>query len=132
MGMQPFMEDLKWRAMNWHYEFYMKKKADEALRVGQKSAAKLQWVADMKISGESRKGLNVDSHKNAPTKSFAFRSFVPNVVPHLASTNPFCPITANQTGWRECITRRIPDPLPRGKHFVSGTDDSVPQMPKVK
>ena len=138
MGMTPFLEDLKWRAVNWHYEFYMKEKAEKALKANQGSAAKLQWVADMKQNGESLKGLCRDEESlgrsiaTNQTRHFHFKTFIPNIIPNFKSTNPFCPQTPNKTGWREVVTRRISDPLPRGKHFVSGTDDSVPLHPKVR
>ncbi len=98
MGIQPFIADLKWRAVNWHYSFYMRQKAASALA-----------------------GVRADS----PV-------FIPQIVPYRKSSNPFCETSGNRTGWQEVRTRRIPDPLPRGKHFVSGTDDSTPPMPKVK
>jgi hypothetical protein len=100
MGIQPFMADLKWRAVNWHYSFYMKQKASQAL-----GSLRAEGVHPV---------------------------FIPNIVPLRASSNPFCEASANKTGWQEVKTRRIPDPLPRGKHFVSGTDDSTPPMPKAR
>ncbi len=112
MGIQPFIADLKWRAVNWHYSFYMSEKASQSLRslgrIPQANAAPGQ---------ENLKYPAV---------------FVPNPMPLRKSTNPFCEASANTTGWQGVVNRRIPDPLPRGKHFVSGTDDSTPPMPKVK
>ena len=102
MGIEPFMADLKWRAVNWHYSFYMNQKASQAL-----------------------------SSLKSPTPT-PLPIFIPNIVPTRKSTNPFCETSGNKTGWQEVKTRRIADPQPRGKHFVSGTDDSTPPMPKVK
>ena len=138
MGIRPFMEDFKWRAVNWHYDFYIRDKAQKALLSHQREAPKIQWVADLKASGKSTKNLNAadatagDRFEPHRTKYFTWPIFIPNIVPNRVSTNPFCVASANRTGWRESMNRRIPDPLPRGRAFVSGTDDSVPTMPRLR
>jgi hypothetical protein len=138
----PFMEDFKWRAVNWQYKFYMSKKSEEAILSSQKEIERIQFKKDLEICGDSRKGLNETEiedksvnpffHPNK-TRFFTWNTkFVPNMVPNKISTNPFCPQSQNKTGWIHAKSRKIPDPLPRGKHFVSGTDDSVPIMPKYQ
>jgi len=135
MGIRPFMEDLKWRAVNWHYDFYLRDKAKKAILSNQRAAPKIQWVADLKASGRSTKSLHAadpagpgfEPHR---TKFFTWPVCIPDIVPNRKSSNPFAP--GNSTGWRESVVRRIADPLPRGKAFVSGTDDSVPTMPRLR
>ena len=131
MGIRPFMEDLKWRAVDWHYQFYMRDKARKAILSRQREAPKLQFVADMRFSGKSTKFHTGDFEIQA-TRYFTWTTFLPNIVPNRVSTNPFCKESANTTGWKETVSRRIPDPLPRGRAFVSGTDDSVPVMPRLR
>jgi hypothetical protein len=152
MGMQPWLEDFKWRAVNWHYELYMQPKARQALRnQTQDYARHLQRMYDYMHCGKSTKNLDKDisaverekdylSRQSASrpdkfmhdTRYFVWRPAVPNIVPNRVSTNPFCPVSANKTGWREQVKRLIPEPKPRGKRNpVAGTDDAAPVMPRV-
>mmetsp|Transcript_16520 Transcript_16520/g.25041 ORF Transcript_16520/g.25041 Transcript_16520/m.25041 type:complete len:177 (+) Transcript_16520:136-666(+) len=155
MGMQPFIEDLKYRMVDWHYNYYMGPKARSAIMSNQSAAKEIQDELDRKRQGSiprmapdevSRKGYNPKK-----TKHFAWTTCVPQIKPQRRSSNPFCPVTPNRTGWREYVEQsnvrgavRIqppkdpqhrftlrPDPKPKDhKHVVSGTDDTVPVFPK--
>mmetsp|Transcript_39145 Transcript_39145/g.77507 ORF Transcript_39145/g.77507 Transcript_39145/m.77507 type:complete len:178 (-) Transcript_39145:75-608(-) len=154
MGMQPFIEDFKWRVMDWHYNFYMGPKARTAIMSNQKSARRLQDVFDERSHGfvtrltEPQSSQAPNSHLH--TKHFTWTTCTPQVVPLRRNSNPFCKVTPNKTGWREYVEQvnvrgavrppsprarqhriqHTPDPRPVGtKHVVSGTDDSVPSFP---
>lgn len=92
--------------------------------------------------------LNSDSHLQS--KRSAWTTCIPRVAPLRKSSYPFCPVTPNPTGWKECAEQRngrgavrvqptlvkqyryqyIIDLKPKGaKHMVSGADDAVPSMP---
>eukprot|EP00928_Gymnodinium_smaydae_P048162 TRINITY_DN32193_c0_g1_i1.p2 TRINITY_DN32193_c0_g1~~TRINITY_DN32193_c0_g1_i1.p2 ORF type:complete len:175 (+),score=23.22 TRINITY_DN32193_c0_g1_i1:139-663(+) len=151
MGMQPWIEDFKWRAVSWHYNFYMGPKARNAVLSNQKAAPSLQDVFERRSHGFVRRQPEAE-RQPWRTKHFAHTTCIPAVAPYRKTSNPFCPVTPNRTGWREYIEQRdvrgavrpdspmpehaqhrvqhIMDPKPRGhKNVVSGTDDTVPIMP---
>eukprot|EP00451_Oxyrrhis_marina_P037196 CAMPEP_0204370074 /NCGR_PEP_ID=MMETSP0469-20131031/45456_1 /ASSEMBLY_ACC=CAM_ASM_000384 /TAXON_ID=2969 /ORGANISM="Oxyrrhis marina" /LENGTH=163 /DNA_ID=CAMNT_0051359935 /DNA_START=45 /DNA_END=536 /DNA_ORIENTATION=+ len=163
--MQPWAEDFKHRVVAWHYDFYMGPKAEKAIRRDQEAAPQLQRSHDIAKNGVSTKNLFdarspaaphelMQGHPSEPsdtpefarrgdrlfsarnTKYFRWQTFIPNMTPSHASSNPFCARSQNQTGWIEHVkqSKKIArDPRPLGqKHIVSGTDDSVPVFPKFK
>mmetsp|Transcript_28722 Transcript_28722/g.81151 ORF Transcript_28722/g.81151 Transcript_28722/m.81151 type:complete len:178 (-) Transcript_28722:65-598(-) len=154
MGMQPWIDDFKWRATDWHYSFYMGPKARTAIMSNQKSARKVQDMFDKRSHGfvQRLSGPEVDTarYSHQRTKHFTWTTCLPQIAPNRRNSNPFCPVTPNRTGWREYVehkdlrgavrqaapkdrqhrSRHILDPKPKGeKHVVSGTDDTVPIMP---
>jgi hypothetical protein len=145
-GMQPWVNDFKYRVVDWHYQFYMRDQARRAINSNQANAEQTQTYFDSKVGNlQTRKGLS-DSDKSAlksmdergihfseeVIRYFNWRPFVPNVVPHRANSNPFCPVTPNKTGWKEAPKRRLTDPQPMSGHPIAGTDDSVPIFPKFR
>jgi hypothetical protein len=154
MGMQPWVEDFKYRVVDWHYSYYMGPKARTAILSNQRAAKQLQNVFDRRTSGFTQRLSEPDSssakYSHQITKHFAWTTSIPQIVPYRKSSNPFCPVTPNRTGWREYIEQKdvrgavrmkspndrqhrvqhIMNPKPKGdKHVVSGTDDTVPVMP---
>ena len=148
MGMQPWVNDFKYRVIGWHYDFYMRDQSRRAINSNQHQAEETQKFYDAKIPSceiRTSKGLTdydkdvLDRMEERGVKFsdniiryFNWRPFVPNVIPHRANSNPFCPITPNTTGWREAPVRRNSDPQPKGGHAIAGTDDSVPIFPKYR
>merc|ERR1712167_396147 len=51
MGMQPWIEDFKWRVMDWHYGFYLGPKARNAILSNQKVAASIQDAFEKRSHG---------------------------------------------------------------------------------
>eukprot|EP00930_Biecheleria_cincta_P043647 TRINITY_DN29957_c0_g1_i1.p1 TRINITY_DN29957_c0_g1~~TRINITY_DN29957_c0_g1_i1.p1 ORF type:complete len:178 (+),score=20.11 TRINITY_DN29957_c0_g1_i1:35-568(+) len=154
MGMSPWIEDFKWRAIDWHYQYYMGPKARGAIMSNQRNARSIQDVYDRRSHGfvqrwsKEQAATAPNSHQR--TKHFAWTTCLPRVSPLHRTSNPFCPVTPNRTGWREYVEQKdvrgavrpkspkakqhriqhIMDPKPKaGKHVVSGTDDTVPIMP---
>mmetsp|Transcript_16011 Transcript_16011/g.42282 ORF Transcript_16011/g.42282 Transcript_16011/m.42282 type:complete len:174 (+) Transcript_16011:1434-1955(+) len=150
MGMQPWIEDFKWRAVDWHYNYYMGPKARNAIMSNQRAAPKMQEVFEKQSHGFIQKGPSAGGPPHLRTKHFAWTTALPQTVPYHKSTNPFCSVTPNKTGWREYVEhanlrgavrpespkhrqhriQHIMDPKPKGdRGVVSGTDDTVPVMP---
>mmetsp|Transcript_13599 Transcript_13599/g.23690 ORF Transcript_13599/g.23690 Transcript_13599/m.23690 type:complete len:178 (-) Transcript_13599:69-602(-) len=154
MGIQPWIEDFKWRVVDWHYNFYMGPRARSAIMSNQRAARRVQDVFDRRSHGFIQRMPLVDAKeaRYTPdrTKHFSWTTSIPQVTPYQRNSNPFCPVTPNRTGWREYVEQyevrgavrpkspkanqhRIqftPDPKPKGhKHVVSGTDDTVPVFP---
>jgi len=148
MGMQPWVNDFKHRVIGWHYEFYMRDQSRRAINSNQHTAESSQLHYDSQIPPNevrTRKGISIEDKQvlsdmdkkgikfsDNVIRYFNWRPFVPNVVPHRANSNPFCPVTANTTGWKEAPVRRASDPQPKGGHAIAGTDDSVPIYPKYR
>ena len=148
MGMQPWVNDFKHRVVDWHYQLYMSGQSRRAINSNQANAEATQIHFDENIGGpfQTRKGLSPEDKRiiesmdergqhfsDEVTRYFNWRTFVPNTVPHRASSNPFCPVTSNTTGWKEVtVNRRLTDPQPKGGHAIAGTDDSVPIFPKFR
>mmetsp|Transcript_66866 Transcript_66866/g.160073 ORF Transcript_66866/g.160073 Transcript_66866/m.160073 type:complete len:178 (-) Transcript_66866:20-553(-) len=153
-GMQPWIEDFKWRVVDWHYQFYMGPKARSAILSQHKVAPKLQEVFDKRSHGfvtrMQRNQAEGAKYSHDHTRFFAWTTFTPQITPYRKNSNPFCPVTPNKTGWREYVeisnprgavrakapnerqhrVKLIPDPRPRGpKTQIAGTDDSVPIFP---
>eukprot|EP00929_Paragymnodinium_shiwhaense_P123553 TRINITY_DN97553_c0_g1_i1.p2 TRINITY_DN97553_c0_g1~~TRINITY_DN97553_c0_g1_i1.p2 ORF type:complete len:176 (-),score=29.80 TRINITY_DN97553_c0_g1_i1:107-634(-) len=151
-GMQPWVEDFKWRVMDWHYNYYMGPKARNAILSNQGAAKHVQDMYEKKSHGFVRRKKMSEKFEARRTQFFAHTTCLPNVTPHRRSSNPFCPVTPNKTGWKEYVEqihvrgadrprgpwsedaqhRRqyIMDPKPKGpKHVIAGTDDTVPIMP---
>jgi hypothetical protein len=146
MGMQPWVNDFKYRVIGWHYDFYMKDQSRRAINSNQHGAEEAQVHYDSQIPEvQTYKGIS-ESDKDLLARMdqrgvrfsdkviryFNWRPFVPNVIPYRANSNPFCPITSNTTGWREAPNSRNSDPQPKGGHAIAGTDDSVPIFPKYR
>lgn len=134
-GMQPWVNDFKYRVVDWHYQFYMRDQARRAINSNQLNAERTQTFFDSKVGNlQMRKGLSdrTVEFSEEVVRYFNWRPFVPNVVPHRANSNPFCPVTPNKTGWKESPKRRLTDPQPMGGHAIAGTDDSVPIFPKFR
>eukprot|EP00811_Abedinium_folium_P010305 NODE_19531_length_839_cov_4.617978.p2 GENE.NODE_19531_length_839_cov_4.617978~~NODE_19531_length_839_cov_4.617978.p2 ORF type:complete len:178 (-),score=60.92 NODE_19531_length_839_cov_4.617978:223-756(-) len=155
MGMQPWIEDFKWRVVDFHYNFYMGPKARSAIMSNQLETRRMQDAFDRQSHGCVRRAAPqavVPAQKqNFPhvTKHFAWTTYIPQAVPYHKNSNPFCAVSHNKTGWREYVEmesrgavrvkppedaqhrfKRIMDPKPKGwKHVVSGTDDTVPVFP---
>lgn len=128
MGMQPWLEDFKYRVTDFHYQFYMGPQARKALLSRQEDCAAMQRRSDLQLNGRSTKSL-CGYQEN--TRKFYFQTFLPNVVPLRRSSNPFCRQSWNTTGWKEVYQSRRPVLRPGGeKNQVAGTDDSIPPMPK--
>jgi len=126
-------------------------KAREAIASRQSEVSKIEDLFNKRSRGfVNRNGADhtyMDPHK---TRTFFWTTCIPQVQPFQKSSNPFCPLTQNQTGWREYIEHKnvrhavrprgpkdLPhrvqhtmEPRPRcWKHVVSGTDDTVPIFP---
>ncbi|CAJ1327232.1 unnamed protein product [Effrenium voratum] len=141
MGMSPWIEDFKWRAIDWHYQFYMGPKARNAVMSNQRHTRSVQDVYDKRSNGFvqrlSRDDAAATPYSHSRTKFFAWTTCLPRVTPLHKTSNPFCPVTPNKTGWREYIEHqnvrgavrpkspaaRQPDPQPSifvGGHGVFG------------
>ena len=145
-GMMPWVNDFKYRVVDWHYQFYMRGQARRAINSNQSNAEATQTYFDSKIGPlQTRKGISADDQSlladldqkgvhfsDEVIRYFNWRPFVPNMVPHRVNSNPFCPVTANTTGWKESPTRRLTDPQPKGGDSIAGTDDAVPIFPKFR
>mmetsp|Transcript_29150 Transcript_29150/g.67092 ORF Transcript_29150/g.67092 Transcript_29150/m.67092 type:complete len:178 (-) Transcript_29150:26-559(-) len=154
-GMQPWIEDFKWRAVDFHYQFYMGPKARNAILSQHKLAPKLQDTFEKRSHGfitrVPKEHADSAAYRPNSTRYFAWTTCTPQITPFRKSSNPFCPVTSNKTGWREYVEQAnikgahrakspyerqhrvnlIPDPKPKGrKHEVAGTDDAVPIFPK--
>mmetsp|Transcript_3168 Transcript_3168/g.5150 ORF Transcript_3168/g.5150 Transcript_3168/m.5150 type:complete len:178 (-) Transcript_3168:62-595(-) len=154
MGIQPWIEGFKWRAVDWHYNYYMGPKARSAIMSRQSAARRVQDIFDRRSHGFIRRTPPEDiagqPYTPDKTKHFAWTTCIPQITPYQRTSNPFCPVTANRTGWREYVEHYQPrgsvrpaspknpqhrvqlrlDPKPKGhKHVVSGTDDTVPIFP---
>mmetsp|Transcript_20959 Transcript_20959/g.43521 ORF Transcript_20959/g.43521 Transcript_20959/m.43521 type:complete len:156 (-) Transcript_20959:115-582(-) len=153
--MQPWVEDFKWRVIDWHYNFYMGPKARGAVMSNQKGVRQLQEVFDKRSHGFTTR-LAEPASSSAPyspqrTKYFAWTTCIPQVAPYKRNSNPFCKVSPNVTGWREYVEQKdvrgaarpktpdvpphrvqhILNPKPKGsKHVVAGTNDEVPTFPK--
>jgi hypothetical protein len=155
MGIQPWIQDFRWRVVDWHYQYYMGPKARTAILSDQRGARQLQDVFDRRSHGFVQRLSEPDAsaakYSQFHTKHFAWTTCTPQAVPYLRNSNPFCPVTPNRTGWREYVEQKevrgavrakspdarqhrvqyIMDPKPKGgKHVVSGTDDTVPVHPR--
>ena len=145
-GMQPWVNDFKYRVVDWHYQLYMGGQARRAVNSNQANAEATQVHFDSQVGPlQTRRGIS-DTDKEVIDKLdakgvgfsdeviryFNWRPFVPNVVPHRANSNPFCPVSSNTTGWKEVASRRLTDPRPMAGHAIAGTDDSVPIFPKFR
>eukprot|EP00927_Polykrikos_kofoidii_P072615 TRINITY_DN68716_c0_g1_i1.p1 TRINITY_DN68716_c0_g1~~TRINITY_DN68716_c0_g1_i1.p1 ORF type:complete len:176 (+),score=19.74 TRINITY_DN68716_c0_g1_i1:70-597(+) len=151
-GIQPWVEDFKWRVVDWHYNYYMGPKARNAILSNQKGANGAREFYEKRSHGFVRSKSDAPQFQQHRTKYFAHTTFIPQVAPYRQTTNPFCPVTPNKTGWREYVEQKnvrgavrpasprsedaqhrctfLADPKPKGgKHVVSGTDDTVPVMP---
>ena len=144
MGMSPWIEDFKWRVIDWHYQFYMGPKARNAILSNQRHCKSIQ---DSFVP----RGPQDGAYDASRTKHFAWTTYLPQVTPLRKTSNPFCPVTPNKTGWREYIEHKdirgavrpkspaarqhkvqhTMDPKPKSaKMVVSGTDHTVPIFPK--
>mmetsp|Transcript_68754 Transcript_68754/g.182643 ORF Transcript_68754/g.182643 Transcript_68754/m.182643 type:complete len:178 (+) Transcript_68754:143-676(+) len=155
MGMQPWIEDFKWRAVDWHYQFYMGPKARGAIMANQRLVPTLQDTFDKRSHGFVQRVPPAQAaeaeYSPRRTKYFTWTTMTPQAVPYMRTSNPFCPVTPNRTGWREYVeqknvrgavrvksptaqqhrVRHLQDPKPkREKHVVSGTDHTVPAFPR--
>lgn len=117
-GMTPWVHDFKHRVMAFHYDGYMREQARRTILEDQSNCATTQtWY---------------NQQKNVPEKLNTWRTFVPNITPFRANSNPFCPISSNTTGWKDVPIRRLSDSQPMSGHAIAGTDDSVPIFPKYR
>lgn len=145
-GMQPWVQDFKYRVVDWHYQFYMRNMARRAIASDQFNAERSQQYFDAQVGSlQTRKGISEEDKmilegmdkkrvhfSDEVIRYFNWRPFIPNVVPYKANSNPFCPVSANKTGWKEAPKRRLTDPQPKAGHLIAGTDDSVPIFPKYR
>mmetsp|Transcript_36564 Transcript_36564/g.67005 ORF Transcript_36564/g.67005 Transcript_36564/m.67005 type:complete len:178 (-) Transcript_36564:84-617(-) len=154
-GMRPWIEDFKWRAVDWHYQYYMGPKARNAILSQHKLAPKLQDTFEKRSHGfitrVPREQADSVAYRPNSTRYFAWTTCTPQIQPFRKTSNPFCPVTPNKTGWREYVeienprgavrtkapnerqhrVTKIADPKPRGhKAQIAGTDDTVPIFPK--
>mmetsp|Transcript_76330 Transcript_76330/g.220565 ORF Transcript_76330/g.220565 Transcript_76330/m.220565 type:complete len:180 (+) Transcript_76330:122-661(+) len=156
MGIQPWIEDFKYRVVGWHYNYYMGPKARSAVMSNQAQARKMEesmrkrsMLGTPQAKGDKTAHIKVP-YSHMSTKHFTWTTCIPRIAPQRKSSNPFCPVTPNRTGWQEYVEQldvrgavRVQppkdrqhryqytvDPKPKGKkHVVSGTDDTVPVMP---
>ena len=145
-GIQPWVHDFKFRVVEWHYQFYMRDMARRAIVKDQFNAENSQKYFDSRAGKlQTRKGISdedlsvlseMDSKgvkfSDEVIRYFNWGFFLPNIVPHKANSNPFCPVSSNSTGWKEAPRRRLTDPQPMAGHAIAGTDDSVPIFPKYR
>lgn len=97
--------------------------AKRALLSNQKDNEELQYVLDIIAAGKA------SSKFPTPTKVPFIRTALPITVPYLRTSNPFCPVTDNKTGWEEWRLKKIEDPKVMGKHQIGGTDPNPPKWP---
>mmetsp|Transcript_81272 Transcript_81272/g.143352 ORF Transcript_81272/g.143352 Transcript_81272/m.143352 type:complete len:190 (-) Transcript_81272:85-654(-) len=110
MGMSPWIEDFKWRAIDWHYQYYMGPKARSAIMSNQRQTRSIQDVFDRRSHGFTQRlapeEAKTAAYSSQRTKYFAWTTCLPRVSPLHKSSNPFCPVTPNKTGWREYIEQK--------------------------
>ncbi|XP_026194456.1 uncharacterized protein LOC113147590 [Cyclospora cayetanensis] len=143
-GFKPFMKELKWEIFEWHYKRHMGPLAVRALMQHQQGSEKLQYLQDISLTGGSSKFLSPDSSR------FFFATALPIVRPVKRSSNPFCLLSANKTGFvyhnenpnylkkgpstlvgiPRLTKRRTGYPNPHGKRKIGGTDPTPPVFPK--
>jgi len=113
--------------VDFQYGWYMGPKAKSAVRRG--APSKKSEFDEVLRTATSSTLL-----QNRGPEEVAMRAFVPNIVPQRRQTNPFCAASSNATGWREVkpLKRLLKECKPRTHHQISGTDDSIPEMPKFR
>ncbi|CAD7975100.1 unnamed protein product [Amoebophrya sp. A25] len=156
MGMQPWLEDFKWRVTDFQYHWYMGPKATAAIRqntklsifgasgeIGPSSSSRSfeekDCEEDRTSSVISTRRPEANTPRHGPRREWlgrniALRAFIPNIVPQRRQTNPFCLSSSNTTGWVEARSKisLLNETKPRTKHEISGTDDKIPEMPKYR
>ncbi|CAD7953572.1 unnamed protein product [Amoebophrya sp. A120] len=146
MGLQPWLDDFRWRVCNFQYHWYLGPKAHQAIEenaIGQREIPYLQnipsreqHVATTTGARNTAAGQGLVHHvaRGQHNRSAPFRTFLPNIVPQRKQSNPFCLSSHNSTGWVEARgrTELLTETKPRTKHQVSGTDDRIPEMPKFR
>eukprot|EP00389_Voromonas_pontica_P007939 GDKH01012004.1.p1 GENE.GDKH01012004.1~~GDKH01012004.1.p1 ORF type:complete len:153 (-),score=5.58 GDKH01012004.1:63-521(-) len=131
-GMRPYVDEFKWFTRDFHYKFYMVPKAKEALHSNQQQAEELQYVMDQVETGNVTSKFPHKTGLRSPTRRFYARVAVPNITAMRKSSNPFCPLTPNRSGWCGILDEKIPMLKPWGaNHQIGGTDSSVPVFPRV-
>eukprot|EP01066_Platyproteum_vivax_P003941 Platyproteum_vivax@DN14950_c0_g1_i1.p1 len=125
-GMDLWIRDLRWRTVNWHYERYMTEDAAKSLRSNAEGALALLKLHTVINQGEE------SQRYPCRTRNMYLKTFLPQNVPWLRTSNPFCTITPNKTGWKTPRHKVIPEPRPRCKHEIGGTNSKPPIHPAVQ
>ncbi|EPR57007.1 hypothetical protein TGPRC2_264730 [Toxoplasma gondii TgCatPRC2] len=124
-GFRPYIDELKWEIMDWHYKRAMGPQMKKTLMSYQEGSEKLQYMHDLIALGTAKAKF---PHA---TKRFFFVPALPVTIPYRRSSNPFCLLSANKTGWLQWSPKqRVPFPQPLGKRKVGGTDPQPPVFPK--
>ncbi|KAL8453754.1 hypothetical protein Emed_000695 [Eimeria media] len=146
-GFKPFMQELKWEVFEWHYQRHMGPLAVKALMAYQQGAEKLLYLSTLKEVGEM-----VNPVLASPRRRYFLATALPLVRPLKRSSNPFCPLSANKTGFvyhnanpvyynkgplratgggfPRLAARKTGSPMPHGKRKIGGTDATPPVFPK--
>ncbi|KAF8820392.1 hypothetical protein IE077_003220 [Cardiosporidium cionae] len=88
-------------------------------------AMHLQYHLDVITSGRK-------SSKFSQRSKFFFRSALPMAIPYIRNTNPFCPVSANRSGWEEWKKKLIEYPTAKGGHQIGGTNPLPPTFSNFK
>ncbi|KAF8820682.1 hypothetical protein IE077_002924 [Cardiosporidium cionae] len=124
-GMRPWIDEFQWEVTNWHYKYWMGPQIQKILQEKSSEALNLQYHLDVITSGGN-------SSKFSQRSKFFFRSALPMAIPYIRSSNPFCPLSANRTGWEECKNKLIEYPTVKGSHQIGGTNPLPPTFPNFK
>jgi len=125
-GMRPWNEDFKFRVQNYQYRYWMMPQAHKALLSYQDGAAILKGHLETEASSSA-----ATSKFSTPTRTLFFKTAIPQSVPNLITSNPFCRISSNKTGWETYRTPIVPE-LRCARKQVAGTDVVPPIFPKYR
>merc|ERR1712183_271340 len=78
-------------------------KARNAILSGQKEAKNLQDLFEKRSHGFVARQGRGKGYAPEATRFFANTTAIPQAVPYRRSSNPFCPVSQNRTGWREYV-----------------------------
>eukprot|EP01067_Filipodium_phascolosomae_P009361 Filipodium_phascolosomae@DN8340_c0_g1_i1.p1 len=125
-GWDLWVEDFKWRSFTWHYDYYMGPTAQKVIASNPEGAGVLSSLMLAIKTGDVNPQCPVRTHR------IYVRTCIPQIVPYLRTSNPFCPFTDNRTGWKEYLPKLKLEPQPRIDHKIAGTTDAAPVHPPRK
>eukprot|EP00920_Eleutheroschizon_duboscqi_P040611 GHVT01097105.1.p2 GENE.GHVT01097105.1~~GHVT01097105.1.p2 ORF type:complete len:169 (+),score=41.43 GHVT01097105.1:1554-2060(+) len=145
-GMRPWVDEFRWEVQAWHYRRFMKPRAEKLLRTlrsaahDQDSSALYELYRVLHSGGggasspwssspasPSTRGVSPGPSGSAPWHPTA----LPLTVPFLRSSNPFCPVSANRTGWEVVSDSKVAHPKPHKKHKIGGTCSKLNNFPTM-
>eukprot|EP00923_Selenidium_pygospionis_P049068 GHVN01084470.1.p1 GENE.GHVN01084470.1~~GHVN01084470.1.p1 ORF type:complete len:193 (+),score=38.87 GHVN01084470.1:40-579(+) len=106
-GMRNWVADLTHRTHQLQYRYWMSKKARQSILSGQDYADDMMRLMTA-LHSDSKNSCFKDKFSASQPSNFYFRTAIPNSVPFRKSTNPFCRVSSNKTGWEEAFPDEHP------------------------